>query len=186
LKTAGVLVLFFALYNINAQLNLLGLPSLSDVKFNYSVQIRSEKNDSEEKDLPQIINGKQLIKMKASSYGYEPDYFKVRAGIPVRWEIEAGNVSGCTNAVISRGLFPDEIVLTPGKVSVKEFTPQNPGKYKFSCWMGMVSGIIEVVDDRQIVSQNSLVNAQAFNNDNNIIPSGSSGCGCGGSCGIRR
>jgi sulfite exporter TauE/SafE/copper chaperone CopZ/plastocyanin len=188
LKTAGVLVLFFALYNINAQLNLLGLPSLSDIKFNYTGQINSEKSSFEERDLPQIINGKQLIKMKASSYGYEPNYFKVRAGIPVRWEIEAGDVSGCTNAVISRGLFPDEIPLTPGQISVKEFTPQKPGKYKFSCWMGMVSGIIEVVDKQNVNNNQSFVaNTQTI--DNNIISSGAKGCGCAGgsgSCQIRR
>jgi sulfite exporter TauE/SafE len=80
LKVAGILVLFFALYNINAQLNFLGLPSLSDIKFNYSSQAKSQKNSFEEKDLPPIINGKQVIKMKASSYGYEPNYFKVKVG----------------------------------------------------------------------------------------------------------
>jgi sulfite exporter TauE/SafE/copper chaperone CopZ/plastocyanin len=148
LKVAGILVLFFALYNINAQLNLLGLPSLSDLKFNYTNQVNSQKNSLDEKDLPPIINGEQVIRMKASSYGYEPNYFKVRAGVPVRWEIEDVGTSGCTSAIISKGLFPGEIPLTPGQTSVKEFTPTKAGKYKFSCWMGMVSGIIEVVDGK--------------------------------------
>jgi sulfite exporter TauE/SafE/copper chaperone CopZ/plastocyanin len=188
LKIAGILVLFFALYNINAQLNLLGLPSLSDVKFNYTGQVNSQKNSLEEKDLPPIINGKQVIKMKASSYGYEPNYFKVKVGVPVRWEIEDVGTSGCTNAVISKSLFPDEIPLTPGQISVKEFTPTKPGKYKFSCWMGMVSGIIEVADGK-IVAKNPVANVQAANpNDNDVIPSGAKGCGCGGgsgSCSLR-
>jgi len=189
LKVAGILVSFFALYNINAQLNLLGLPSLSDIKFNYASQVNSQKNSLDEKDLPPIINGKQVIKMKASSYGYEPNYFKVRAGVPVRWEIKDVGTSGCTNAIISKGLFPDEIPLTPGQTSVKEFTPTKAGKYKFSCWMGMVSGIIEVVDGKS-ATKNSGNGVQAANtNNNNVIPSGAKGCGCGGgsgSCGIRR
>ena len=183
LKVAGILVLFFALYNINAQLNVLGLPSLLDVKFSYAGKINLQKNSLNEKDLPPIINGKQVIRMKAFGFGYEPNYFKVKAGIPVRWEIEDIGTSGCTNAIISKGLFPDEIPLTPGQTSVKEFTPEKPGKYKFSCWMGMVSGIIEVVDSK-ITGKNSGTNVQATNIDNNdIIPSGARGCGCG--CGTR-
>jgi plastocyanin len=189
LKVAGILVLFFALYNINAQLNLLGLPSLSDIKFNYSSQAKSQKNSLEEKDLPPIINGKQVIKMKASSYGYEPNYFKVKVGVPVRWEIEDVGTSGCTNAIISKGLFPDEIPLTPGEVSIKEFTPEKPGKYKFSCWMGMVFGIIEVIDSKSTIKNSGIGVQVANNNNNDVIPSGAGGCGCGGGngiCGIRR
>ena len=142
LKVAGILVLFFALYNINAQLNVLGFSSLSDIKLNPNQQTT---NDNEE-GLPPIVNGKQILKMDASSRGYSPSYFKVKAGIPVRWEITDKGTSGCTNAVISKELFDGEIKLTPGQTSIKEFTPEKPGKYKFSCWMGMISGIIEVID----------------------------------------
>lgn len=139
LKVAGILVLFFALYNINFQLNVLGFSSLSD--------IGKEKNtaaQSAEGSLS-IVDGKQIIKMDASSSGYSPSYLKVKAGIPVRWEITDKGTSGCTNAVIAKNLFAGEIPLTPGQTSVKEFTPEKPGKYKFSCWMGMISGIIEVI-----------------------------------------
>ena len=91
--------------------------------------------------------GKQVIKMDASSSGYSPDYFKVKAGIPVRWEITDRGTSGCTNAIISRTLFDGPINLVPGTTSVKEFTPPTtPGTYRFSCWMGMINGTIEVVN----------------------------------------
>jgi sulfite exporter TauE/SafE/plastocyanin len=168
LKIAGILVLFFAVYNINSQLNVLGTFSLSDLSIN-STQISNQisntttldvvninstpayntnKNTSYKNDegLAPIVNGKQILKMDASARGYSPNYFKVRAGVPVRWEITDIGTSGCTNAVISKSLFEGEIRLTPGQTSVKEFTPEKPGKYKFSCWMGMVSGAIEVVD----------------------------------------
>jgi len=138
-KVAGFLVLFFALFNISNQMNVLGFTGFNGL-FKQDVQIVSEK------DLPPIVNGKQIIKMNASARGYSPNYFKVRAGVPVRWEITDKGTSGCTNAVISRNLFNGEIELTRGKVSVKEFTPQKAGRYRFSCWMGMVSGTIEVID----------------------------------------
>ena len=136
LKVAGVLVLFFALYNTNSQLNALGLRSLSDWG--------SRPVNGAESGLAPIVSGKQVLKMEAFSSGYQPNYFRVKAGVPVRWEITDQGVSGCTNAVISKGLFSGQIDLGGGKVSIKEFTPQEPGSYKFSCWMGMVSGTIEV------------------------------------------
>lgn len=137
LQVAGILVLFFALYNINFQLNVLGISSLSNLAIN------STQN---EKGLAPIVDGKQILKMDASSRGYSPNYFKVKAGIPVRWEITDKGTSGCTNAVISKSLFQGEIPLIMWQTSIKEFTPTKAGSYKFSCWMGMVSGIIEVVD----------------------------------------
>lgn len=148
LKVAGILVLFFALYNINFQLNVLGISSFSDLGINSDQLSNTAKNNSpqSEEGLPPIVNGKQILKMDASSRGYSPNYFKVKVGIPVRWEITDKGTSGCTNAIISKNLFEGEIPLTPGQVSIKEFTPEKPGKYKFSCWMGMISGIIEVID----------------------------------------
>jgi sulfite exporter TauE/SafE/copper chaperone CopZ len=136
---AGVVVLFFAMYNISNQLNVLGVGYTPS---NLSAQTA---NIAQDKDLPPIVNGKQIVKMNASAQGYSPNYIKVRAGIPVRWEITDTGTSGCTNAIISFKLFKDQIPLTPGETSVKEFMPKTPGKYKFSCWMGMISGVIEVV-----------------------------------------
>ena len=171
LKAAGFLVLFFALYNINSQLNVLGISSFNDVS---SKVIQSSQVN--EQGLASIVDGKQLLKMEASSRGYQPNYFKIKAGIPVRWEITDTGTNGCTNAVISRSLFSGEISLTPGKTSVKEFTPEKPGKYKFSCWMGMVSGVIEVVGrDTGANSSNAVTVSSGIETFGN-----SCSCGCGG------
>ncbi len=178
LKVAGVVVLFFAFFNVNAQLNVLGAPNLSNLlqSSNSSGQSNQQAVD---KDLAPIVNGKQVLTMSASARGYSPNYFKVKAGVPVRWEITDTGTSGCTNAIISRNLFDGQIPLTPGQVSVKEFTPTKAGKYKFSCWMGMISGTIEVVDGASgaNVGSSNIANAQT---NSDIIPSGASGCGCGG------
>ena len=95
----------------------------------------------------QVVNGVQIIKMDASVSGYTPSTFTIKAGLPVRWEITDKGTAGCTNAIISRSLFTGQINLVPGTTSVKEFTaPTSPGVYRFSCWMGMISGTIEVVN----------------------------------------
>lgn len=143
LKVAGVVVLFFALFNINSQLNVLGLPSFNDL----SQSPASATTTNNIPGLAPIVDGKQILRMNASTSGYSPSYFKVLAGIPVRWEIADTGTSGCTNAVIAKSLFSGNIPLTPGQTSVKEFTPTTVGRYKFSCWMGMISGMIDVVDE---------------------------------------
>jgi sulfite exporter TauE/SafE/copper chaperone CopZ/plastocyanin len=186
LKVAGVLVLFFAVYNINFQLNVLGAPSITDLRINSSQSTNVVGNNSSqnEEGLPPIVDGKQIIKMDASASGYSPNYFKVRVGIPVRWEITDKGTSGCTNAVISKSLFEGDIPLTPGQTSVKEFTPEKPGKYKFSCWMGMVSGVIEAVDKSgNAASQNVFSNEGApapLDAGGSCGVSGQCSCGCGG------
>jgi len=80
-------------------------------------------------------------------------------------------------------LFSESIDLIPGQLSVKEFTPEKTGKFRFSCQMGMISGIIEVVNaDTTVGSNNSgaqVVNAATQTGDD-VVPSGSTGCGCGG------
>ncbi len=191
LKVGGILVLFFALYNINSQLNVLGFFSLSYIKRSlnnqqgYQNSGNQQINNGNEDGLPPIVDGKQVIKMDAFASGYQPNYFKVKAGIPVRWEIKDAGTSGCTNAVISQGLFQGAVNLTVGQTSIKEFTPAKAGKYKFSCWMGMISGIIEVVGAESLAKIPS-ANAQSPEpNSEAIIPSGAKGCGCGGggSCG---
>ena len=78
LKIAGALVLFFALFNINSQLNVFGLTSLNDIKFNKLTPETAINNN-----LPLIIDGKQIIKMFASTSGYNPSRIKAAAGIPI-------------------------------------------------------------------------------------------------------
>jgi len=107
--------------------------------------------------------------------GYKPRYFTVRVGVPVRWEITDTGTSGCTNAIIARDLFSGQIPLTPGQTAVKEFTIEKPGKYKFSCWMGMVTGTIEAVDGNNPLSDNSSVVLSKTSEE-----SPACGCGCGG------
>ncbi len=140
--TAGFIVLFFALFNLNSQLAVLNIPNFGDLLASPGSSLSS----GQDQDLPPIINGRQLVKMNASSSGYTPSRLKIRSKIPVRWEITDRGTSGCTNAVISKDLFDGPIDLVPGTTSVKEFTASRPGIYKFSCWMGMVSGTFEVVD----------------------------------------
>jgi sulfite exporter TauE/SafE/copper chaperone CopZ/plastocyanin domain-containing protein len=70
----------------------------------------------------------------------------VRAGLPVRWTIDApeGSINGCNNRMII-GEYGVEHRFAPGR-NVVEFTPKKPGKVRYSCWMGMIRGTITVLD----------------------------------------
>ena len=136
-KVAGFLVLFFALFNISNQMTVLG------INFN---QPQAQVGDSSQNAPAPATDGVQVIQMTATGSSDSPNYFKVKAGVPVRWEITGGNSLGCNGAIISTNLFDGQIDLTPGQVAVKEFTPQTPGTYGFSCTMGMIRGTIEVTN----------------------------------------
>ena len=109
----------------------------------------NQNGDGNTSGLALVVNGKQVIKMTVLGSQYSPNYFKVKAGIPVQWEITSSGQSGCdSGAIVANGLVQGITYLDPdaGQVKVVEFTPQSAGTYKFSCTMGMVRGTIEVIN----------------------------------------
>ena len=141
-RIAGILVLVFAIFNINSQFNVLGLASANSI----NIPTSATPTTAPASNLPPLINGKQVIEMEADFRGYRPNHFVVKAGIPVVWKINDTGTNGCTGALIAKSFFNDIIQLTPGKIYEKEFTPKTPGNFRFSCTMGMANGSIEVVN----------------------------------------
>ncbi len=151
---SGLLLIFFGIFNINSQLNVLGLTSIDDIIQNIrSINLNSlqdsnnlSTNANSSISLAPIENGKQILRMNASAYGYSPNYFTVQTNIPILWEIKDNGFSGCTNAIIARDLFNGTLSLIRNGTTTKGFTIEKPGKYKFSCWMGMYTGTIEAIE----------------------------------------
>ncbi len=135
-RVAGMVVLFFALFTIQTQLHLWGVKGLGNL---------ASFASSQETTIPSSSEALQVITMEAFSFQYTPHSFRVKVNVPVQWRIIDRGVSRCTDAIVAPELFPDEIPIKRGEVTVKEFTPTKIGKFKFTCWMGMVSGVIEVV-----------------------------------------
>lgn len=93
-----------------------------------------------------IIKGDaQEVSIKLASNAYGP--IVVQKGIPVRFTIQADakNINGCNGTVVVPA-YNLQIALKPGD-NVLEFTPDESGTIPYSCWMGMVSSSIQVVDD---------------------------------------
>lgn len=47
----------------------------------------------------------QIVRMDLTYSGYNPNVLSVKKGVPVRWIINAKQMSGCTNSIILRGAY---------------------------------------------------------------------------------
>ncbi len=70
----------------------------------------------------------------------------VKAGIPVKWVINAeqSNITGCNGEMVIPE-YDIEHKFVQGD-NVIEFTPTKAGVFKYSCWMGMITSTITVVE----------------------------------------
>ncbi|MFA5411994.1 MAG: sulfite exporter TauE/SafE family protein [Candidatus Micrarchaeia archaeon] len=86
----------------------------------------------------------QEIHMNVTYYGFEPNEFTLKKGVPVRWVINGVSITSCNNRIIvpAYGL---EFDVRRGE-QVIEFTPTETGEVRWSCWMGMIPGKFVVVE----------------------------------------
>lgn len=97
--------------------------------------------------IPAIQDGQvQVIKASYSiANDIQPNNFMVKSGQPVRFEIEANeDGAGCMGSIALPGLSQKVEIFTKGKSSIFEFTPDQPGRYRITCAMGVPRGSIIV------------------------------------------
>ena len=138
---AGVAVLVAALVSINAGL------VLSGSSFTLAGAWRSFSGGGSESSpavpvLP-AAGGTQQIVITARSTGYSPSRVAVRAGVPTRLILRSDGSAGCTRAFVFPSLGVEEY-LDAGDTTV-DLGPLAPGQHRFTCGMGMYSGVIEAM-----------------------------------------
>ena len=69
---------------------------------------------------------------------YEPHQFKVQAGVPVEWRIDASQARGCAQILVAPKLNIQERLSTK-KLNIFSFTPTESGFIEFNCAMWMMS-----------------------------------------------
>ena len=131
MKTMGVLVLLIGLIYFS---NFLSINGININPFS--------SNSSNSNANVRLVNGKQEVEMEVISSGYQPNYFVVKKGVPVKWLIKGVNVFGCQGYFVVPKLGISQ-TLQEGE-NIFEFTPDKTGNINFSCGMGMYRGIIEV------------------------------------------
>ncbi|MBU2519717.1 MAG: sulfite exporter TauE/SafE family protein [Nanoarchaeota archaeon] len=170
LKVSGLIVLVLGIIMINRGLSLTG----TGYDFNTFLAASELSGDNSATGNGIILeNGYQVIEMEVNRYGWSPDKFILKKGVPVKWVINGKEINGCNNAieVPQLGLKFD---IKPGE-QIIEFTPEKEGNIPFSCWMGMIPGVFVVKDNIDITDAETIQKEL----DNVELQSGS----CGGSCG---
>ncbi|MBU0532877.1 sulfite exporter TauE/SafE family protein [Candidatus Micrarchaeota archaeon] len=165
-KFSGILVIILGLAMATNGLNLLGVGILPTNNVIGADDIQTNITIEDEY---------QVIKMEVTRYGWEPNSFVLKRGIPVRWEIDAKELNGCNNEIIVREYGLD-IKLKQG-LQVVEFTPEEEGIIRWSCWMGMIPGQFVVTDNVEITESGEI------NQDEVETPELPKGSTCSGSCG---
>jgi plastocyanin domain-containing protein len=85
------------------------------------------------------VSDVQTVRMAVTYQGYVPNTLQVKKDVPVRWVIEAKEISRCTNEIVLHDYNISQ-KLKQGQEYVIEFTPTHTGVIRFSCWMQMVWG----------------------------------------------
>ncbi|MBN1170105.1 sulfite exporter TauE/SafE family protein [Candidatus Micrarchaeota archaeon] len=155
-RVSGIFVILLGLAMANNGLNLLGAGLFVPEQAGQTQAI----NITEENF--------QVIKMNVTGYGWQPNSFVLKKGIPVRWEIYGHEINGCNNEIIVRE-YGLEIPVKKG-LQIVEFTPEKTGTVRWSCWMGMIQGQFIIIDGINVSDE-----------DIPELPAGAGGCGCGGS-----
>ena len=129
MKTAGLLVLFFTINNLNSQFGIAGkLASRS------TPSPAIAKNDAA-----------RIIRTSESNGTLAVTSFQLKRGEKVRFIVDAKDSgAGCMNAIVVPGLWNRAEYLVKGRPVVLEFTPSKPGNYQITCAMGMPWGVINV------------------------------------------
>lgn len=88
----------------------------------------------------QIEGGVQRITIgfSDSTLNYSPEVVRLKKGVPAEITLDTESLNGCMSVLISRDLKL-QAVADPGNNVIK-FTPERPGKFAFSCPMGMGAG----------------------------------------------
>jgi sulfite exporter TauE/SafE/plastocyanin domain-containing protein/copper chaperone CopZ len=111
-------------------------------------------------NIARLESGVQRVETTMQPNRYEP--IIVQKGLPVKWTIKADpdSLNGCNNPVtipaygLSRRLQPGANLI--------EFTPQSSGNVLYTCWMGMISSTIRVVDDLGKVTARDVKEAERY------------------------
>lgn len=130
-QVAGLLIVFFVIYNINSQLNVMNLPSLSD--------ILTKRDDVIAVEIPTTnAQGEQTLNLIAKGFEYIPTGpTTIKSGLSTTLVVDNQGIQGCGAFMAANGLFDNFVALEPGVNNIEIGKPEK-GTYKLTCSMGMV------------------------------------------------
>ena len=165
MKVSAALVIVLGIIMMNRGFSLSGI---SIIPTNIPILNSSNTNGASSSNVAVVKDGVQTITTNLTNGRYTP--IVVQKGIPVKWiiKVKAGELNGCNNP-LTIPKYNKTYKLVVGDNMI-EFTPTEKGNVIYTCWMGMISSNITVVDD--------LSNIKPSDVTNTATPARSGGC-CG-------
>lgn len=166
---------------ISLALIMIALPVFAFSSFSFVNFVNSaEPNDVASVDK----NNFQEVSMELTYDGYNPNAIYVKKGIPVRWNIDVKEMTGCTSEIMIESLGIRKN-LKVGENVIEFSAPADEDEIRFSCGMRMVWGKFIITEDglpSKTTSANMTKNLPTSACNGNC---GSSSCGAakGGGCG---
>lgn len=145
LKFSGVLIIVLGLIMGNRGLALAGinLNPMAALIGNSKPLLGGSSASQANSNIPKatIKDGVQTITISANNSGYTPNTFYVQKNVPAKLIVTGDQLTSCNNAIVFQG---KQYKLKKGE-NVIEFTPGDKD-INFSCWMGMIRGLVKVTD----------------------------------------
>ncbi len=146
-KTAAAILIALAVYSLNGVLIVLDSPLTINKMTNKIAWFFSDERFSQKTENDQYvkqIGNIQQVTIDIRNNGYYPKQFRVKQGVPVELTLASGNVYSCAQAFVFREFDINTIVKANSEQKFT-FTPEEKGKFTFSCSMGMYTGVMEVI-----------------------------------------
>lgn len=145
MRIAAFALIGMSLYSINGVLVVLDSP------FSYQNTIERVKAKQNERsaitnDLTTVtvVDGVQKVTIDVYNSGYSPNYFRVQKDVPVEISLQSNETYSCAVAFVFPS-FGIKTFLDPTDIETYSFTPTKPGRYTYTCSMGMYTGVMEVI-----------------------------------------
>ncbi len=145
LRFAAMLLLIMALYGINGVLTVIDAP-ITAHKIGVAISSFGQPPQWYTATPSTTVEkgGIQKVTITVSSNGYSPNFFTVKAGLPVELTLESNGAYTCASSFTFRkfNIFEQ---LKPTDKRVVTFTPTEKGEFTYSCSMGMYRGTMKVI-----------------------------------------
>jgi sulfite exporter TauE/SafE len=146
LKIAAAALIFLGLSSLNGILVVLNSPVTFATITHPITYLFSEERFSSLQNTTTTgtTTGVQQVLINVKSNGYSPNRIRVKVGVPVQLTLQTKDTYTCASSFILKG-FNIKLQLGPNDSKSVAFTPTEKGQYKFSCSMGMYTGVLEVI-----------------------------------------
>ncbi|HLC51861.1 MAG TPA: sulfite exporter TauE/SafE family protein, partial [Candidatus Nanoarchaeia archaeon] len=122
---SALLVISLGFFNLTPGFNLVGA----------TIGLSADNSELVDDSQFNIVDGKQIIRLKVDGLDYYPNQFTLKKDVPVEWQIDGSNAVGCAQIISVPKLGILEQL--PRGIKTLTFTPTETGKITFTCGMGM-------------------------------------------------